>query len=68
VRLVTPAGGTVLDPFAGSGTTGMACQLERRDFTGIEKEAVYVSIAERRIASVLNSSEDVLPLQSLLSL
>jgi len=68
VRLVTPAGGTVLDPFAGSGTTGMACQLEHRDFTGIEKEAVYVSIAERRIASVLNSSEDVLPLQSLLSL
>jgi site-specific DNA-methyltransferase (adenine-specific) len=53
VRLVTPAGGTVLDPFAGSGTTGMACAFEGFEFIGIEREAEYVAIAERRVASVL---------------
>ena len=41
---------TVLDPFAGSGTTGVACALEGREFIGIEKEAAYVEIARRRIA------------------
>jgi DNA modification methylase len=52
VRLVTPPGGTVLDPFTGSGTTGMACRYELREFVGIEREAEYVAIAERRIAAV----------------
>jgi site-specific DNA-methyltransferase (adenine-specific) len=52
VRLVTPPGGTVLDPFTGSGTTGMACRYEQRPFIGIEREADYVQIAERRIAAV----------------
>jgi site-specific DNA-methyltransferase (adenine-specific) len=51
VRLVTPPSGTVLDPFCGSGTTGMACRLELREFIGIEREAEYVQIAERRIAA-----------------
>jgi hypothetical protein len=51
-KLVTPIGGTVLDPFTGSGTTGMACRYEHRQFIGIEKEADYVAIAERRIAAV----------------
>ena len=51
VRLVTPPGGAlVLDPFAGSGTTGIACALEGFDFTGIEREAEYVEIARKRIA------------------
>lgn len=50
VRLVTPPGGTVLDPFAGSGTTGAAAVLEGFDFVGIEREAEYVAIAEARIA------------------
>ena len=49
-RLVTPAGGTVLDPFTGSGTTGCAAALEGFGFVGIEREAEYVAIAERRIA------------------
>jgi len=40
----------VLDPFMGSGTTGCACALEGREFIGIEKEAEYVEIAEKRIA------------------
>ena len=51
VRLTkTPTGGIVLDPFAGSGTTGIACVLEGREFVGIEREAEYVEIAEKRIA------------------
>jgi len=51
VRLTkTPTGGVVLDPFTGSGTTGIACELEGRDFIGIEREAEYVEIAEKRIA------------------
>lgn len=50
VRLVTPPGGTVLDPFAGSGTTGIACAIESLGFVGIEQNAEYVEIAERRIA------------------
>jgi site-specific DNA-methyltransferase (adenine-specific) len=49
-RLITPPGGTVLDPFLGSGTTGCAAALERFDFIGIEREAEYVAIAEARIA------------------
>lgn len=52
VRLVTPPGGLVLDPFLGSGTTGMACRYEHRQFIGIEREAEYIAIAERRIAAV----------------
>jgi hypothetical protein len=52
VRLVTPPDGVVLDPFMGSGTTGMACRYEQRRFIGIEREAEYVEIAERRIAAV----------------
>ena len=51
VRLTkTPTGGVVLDPFTGSGTTGIACKLEGREFVGIEREAEYVEIAEKRIA------------------
>lgn len=49
VRLVTPVGGTVLDPFAGSGTTGIAARLESRTFVGIEREAEYLTIARARI-------------------
>jgi site-specific DNA-methyltransferase (adenine-specific) len=50
VRLVTPSGGTVLDPFLGSGSTGCAAVLEGFNFIGIEREAEYVAIAESRIA------------------
>lgn len=48
--LAPPPGGLVLDPFTGSGTTGVACVLEGRAFLGIEREATYVEIARRRIA------------------
>lgn len=50
VRLVTPSRGLVLDPFAGSGTTGLAAMLEGFAFAGIERDARYVRLAERRIA------------------
>jgi site-specific DNA-methyltransferase (adenine-specific) len=49
-RLVTPPSGVVLDPFTGSGTTGCAAVLEGFRFVGIEREAEYVEIAEKRIA------------------
>jgi DNA modification methylase len=49
VRLITPPGGVVLDPFTGSGTTGCAAALEGFDFIGFEREAEYVAIAEARI-------------------
>jgi DNA modification methylase len=50
VRLVTPPGGTVLDPFTGSGTSGCAAALEGFDFIGIERDPEYVPIAKARIA------------------
>jgi site-specific DNA-methyltransferase (adenine-specific) len=51
-RLITPPKGLVLDPFAGSGTTGMACLREGFDCILIEREAEYVADIERRIAHV----------------
>ena len=51
-RLVTPPGGVVLDPFAGSGSTGKAAVMEGFGFIGIEREAEYVEIARERIAAV----------------
>ena len=48
-RLLTPKGGTVLDPFMGSGSTGMAAKDEGFEFIGIEKEKEYFEIAEARI-------------------
>jgi site-specific DNA-methyltransferase (adenine-specific) len=50
-RLVTPPGGTVLDPFMGSGSTGKAAMLEGFDFIGIERDSEYVKIAEARIGA-----------------
>lgn len=50
VRLIGPPGGTVLDPFMGSGTTGVACVTEGREFIGIELDPDYHRIAQARIA------------------
>lgn len=50
-RLVTPAGGTILDPFMGSGTTGIAALLEGFDFIGVELDEDYIKVAEARINS-----------------
>jgi DNA modification methylase len=49
VRLVTPPGGVVLDPFMGSGTTGLACRREGFDFIGMEREAAYFQTSKNRI-------------------
>lgn len=49
VRLVTPAGGTVLEPFAGSGTTVEACILEGFHCIAIEREAEYLPLIQARI-------------------
>jgi hypothetical protein len=51
-RLITPPGGVVLDPFAGSGTTGMACLREGFDAVLIEREAEYVADINRRLKHV----------------
>jgi site-specific DNA-methyltransferase (adenine-specific) len=48
-RLVTPPGGLVLDPFAGSGSTGKACKAEGFKFLGIEMNEEYCKIARARI-------------------
>ena len=52
VRLVTPKNGLVLDPFMGSGSTGMAAREEDLQFIGIEKEEEYYEIAKARIKNV----------------
>jgi site-specific DNA-methyltransferase (adenine-specific) len=50
VRLVTPPDGLILDPFLGSGTTGIAAVLEGFHVIGIEQDSEYLDIARRRIA------------------
>lgn len=49
VRMVTPPGGTVLDPFAGSGTTLEAAMLEGFNVTGVEREPDYLPLIQARI-------------------
>ena len=48
-KLITPVNGIVLDPYMGSGSTGIACKLENFSFVGIEKEKQYCIIARARI-------------------
>jgi DNA modification methylase len=52
--------GKVLDPFCGSGTTGIACKLEGFEFVGIEQDAEYCKIAEARITNFTEEPEEVL--------
>jgi site-specific DNA-methyltransferase (adenine-specific) len=58
-RLVTPPGGTVLDPFMGSGSTGRGAVLEGFNFIGCELDADYAAIARARIAAVQPKLEGV---------
>lgn len=58
-RYICPEGGTILDPFCGAGTMGVAAVSIGRDFIGVEKEAEYVEIARARIAAA------VLPLEAI---
>lgn len=48
---ILPEGYTILDPFMGSGTTGLACKIMKRDFIGIEIDSFYFDIAKKRINS-----------------
>lgn len=50
-RLITPPCGTVLDPFMGSGSTGMAARDEGFQFVGIERDGDYFEIAKARIGT-----------------
>ena len=59
VKLVTPKGALVLDPFMGSGTTGVAALQVGCRFLGIEKEKEYFDIAERRLKDAKPSGEKV---------
>lgn len=53
VEMCSPRGGTVLDPFLGSGTTAVACLETDRHFIGIEKNPDYQAISQQRIANAL---------------
>jgi hypothetical protein len=55
VRYLVPPGGTVLDPFAGSGTVGVAALRRGCTFVGVEKEPAYVEIARKRLATEFKS-------------
>lgn len=52
IRQTSDPGDLILDPFFGSGTTGIAAALEGRRCIGIEKEAKYVDLARRRLNGV----------------
>lgn len=55
-RLVTPPGGTVLEPFMGSGSTGIACVREGFAFVGIEQDPDYFDMACRRVAAAVDEA------------
>lgn len=59
VRMVTPPGGTILEPFAGSGTTIEAAMLEGFNVIGIERETEYLPLIEARIARAKSLSQEV---------
>lgn len=52
---IVPEGGTILDPFMGSGTTGCAAVMEGRKFIGVEMVEHYQQVAQRRILTALGS-------------
>ena len=57
VKNFSPPNGVVLDPFMGSGTTGVACKNLNRNFIGIELDETYFNIAKQRIESVEKQKE-----------
>ena len=59
-RLITPPGGTILDPFTGSGSTGKAAILEDFKFIGIEREVEYIEIAKARIDAAIKFRSEFL--------
>lgn len=59
VRLITPPGGTVLDCFAGSGTTGLAALVEGCKFVGFEQDPDYHKIASERLRSIIEDPRSI---------
>lgn len=57
IKMITPPNGIVLDPFCGSGTTGVACKLEGFHFVGMEQDPDYSKIAEGRIKNYKEEKE-----------
>jgi site-specific DNA-methyltransferase (adenine-specific) len=57
IKMITPPNGIVLDPFCGSGTTGVACKLEGFQFVGMEQDPDYSKIAEGRIKNYKEEKE-----------
>lgn len=55
---VVPAGGRILDPFAGSGSTGVGALLEGRRFVGIEREAAYADISRQRLQQAAQQAQE----------
>jgi len=58
IGILSNKGQIILDPFMGSGTTGVACKNLDREFIGIEMEEEYFKIAEKRINNVDNSEQE----------
>jgi len=58
VRLVCPEGGTVLDPFNGSGSTGKAALLEGFNYIGIDMDESYIEISKARLEHILRHKND----------
>lgn len=61
IRLITPVGGLVIDPFTGSGTTGVACMREGLRFAGSEQDAEFVDIAKARITHAAKTAQEAKP-------
>jgi site-specific DNA-methyltransferase (adenine-specific) len=62
IRIYCPPGGIVLDPFCGSGSTGVAAIQESREFVGIDLSEHYVEIATKRCEETVASEDDANPL------
>ena len=63
IRYLCPPGGLILDPFAGSGSTGVAAVRLGHSFIGIEREAEYCAIARKRISEAAAARQELLPLE-----
>lgn len=59
IRALTPVDGLILDPFMGSGTTGVSAIIEGRRFIGAETKKEYYDIATERITDAINGNAKI---------
>lgn len=59
VKLITPPGGLCIDPFNGSGATGIACKMENMNYIGIDNDEEYCKISEARMAAWEKEKKEV---------